>query len=869
MFWRRRSERDFSEELQAHLELETDRLVRDEGLSHEDARAAAHRAFGNVTLTRERFHDANRWAWLEQLLQDLRYATRVLRQSPAFLVTAVLTLAVGIAVVTLVFTVFNAYFLRPYAIRHPETLHRIAWRSQAGGGETFRWRDYQAIRDRRDLFDGVIAQDFQLVTFEGRPMAAALVSENYFEALAPRLALGRGLAPVDTQGAGRAAVISHTAWSRFFTSDPAVLGREIEMSGQRFTIVGVVAPEFVGLGDTPHDLWVPLTTYAAVLKPELTGPQQPRSVELLAHLRDGVSIEQARGSLTPMIAATLEREQNVRADVRQESTPVPIEAELWLVIGPIFVAFGLVLATACANVSNVMLARAIARHREIAVRLSLGASRGRIVRQLLTEGLLIALVAGLAGLVLAALGLRAGTALFFSALPPSAADIFRLAPMGTDVRVFTFALLVAAAATLLFALLPALQASRLSLVAALRGHGAGALRSSRWRSALVIAQVTVSIVLVVVALTFVRQGATLGAADIGYQTSGVVSVTPRGDARRLLTKLATVLAADDRVTALAVTSINPLKRDFARQRVAAAPLDAASTTGTRYTFVSPEYFTLLRIPIERGRPFRPEEASGAARVAIVSAATARAFWPGQDPIGQTIRIEPANGRPVDEIPEYAIVTVVGTTRDVVSGFIVDGPDPGHIYLPITATNPNAAAFLLRGRSDRDLTPAVLQELLGRVGADAQSFESMPLEEMRGIQMFPLRAASFVGTMLAALALALSVTGLYGVLTYNVNQRTREIGIRMALGASGGAVVGLVMRQSVRLAGVGAAVGLAIAFAAMQALNSAIQLEHLSMVDASAFVSGVALVLGATAVAAFHPARRATRVDPANTLRADA
>jgi hypothetical protein len=376
----------------------------------------------------------------------------------------------------------------------------------------------------------------------------------------------------------------------------------------------------------------------------------------------------------------------------------------------------------------------------------------------------------------------------------------------------------------------------------------------------------VSLVLVITAITLARSGATLGSIDLGYDARGVISVNVRDDQDGLVRRVAEALEADPRVAEVAVTGGNPL---FIRTRaVAAAPGHAVATTGTRYTFVSPEYFSILGIPISQGRGFRPEEGQSAARVAVVSAATAKAFWPGGDPLGKTIRIEPPDGRPTDDLPGYSTVTVVGTVRDVVSGLLMDGRDAGHIYLPTGAAGTRAAAVLVRGRSDRDLGPGALQEVFRLAAPDPEVFEAIPLEEMRALQVYPLQAASWVGLVLGIVALALSVSGLYGVLTFTLNQRTREIGIRMALGATAGAVVRLVMAQSARLAGVGALAGLVVAFVVLRMLNAAIQLRHISLLDLAAFAIGVVLVLAAAVLAAFQPARRATRVSPAVTLRSD-
>jgi predicted permease len=606
----------------------------------------------------------------------------------------------------------------------------------------------------------------------------------------------------------------------------------------------------------PRDIWLPMTDAEAA-----------RGVKLFASLRPTVTPDQAQSAVTPLVADVIgRRNPDVRAEVTPQSTRNRLTFGLLAVLSPVFAAFALVLVTACANVSNVMLARAVTRHREIAVRLSIGASRGRIVRQLLTEGFVIAALSGFAGLLLAQWTIRAGVVLIFGTLPPSVAAILRVVPLTMDLRVFAFALLVSSSATLMFALLPALHAASASLTDALRGSGSGLRRGSRLRNVLVAGQVAVSLVLVVVALTLARNGSAIGAIDLGYSTTGVTSINVRGeDDSQLVAKLANELAADPRVGEVAGVGGTPL---IIRTRaMAAAPSEATAVkNGTRYTFVTPEYFSILRIPILRGRGFRTDEAESSAAVAIVSASTAATFWPGEDPVGKTIRIEPPDGRPVDDVSGYRYVAVVGVVRDVVSGILIDGVDAGHIYLPTDAANPRATALLVRGRADRELTPAALQRIFKRAGPDPETFEALPLEEMRALQVYPLQAASWIGSLLGVIALALSVSGLYGVLTYMLSQRTKEIGIRMALGATATAVVAMVMRQCARIAGTGAAIGLAMTAAVTVFLGSQIHLRHVSFVDVASFAGGVGVVLVAAAVAVYQPARRATLIDPAEALR---
>jgi putative ABC transport system permease protein len=858
----RRTDDDFADEVQAHLELEVDRLMAD-GMSAEEARAAARRAFGNVTRAKERFHETSPWMWLEQLGQDLRYGWRGMRHSPAFVATTVLTLAVGLALVTVAFTIFNAYVLRPFAIRDPGSLHQIGWRSRDSGGRHFRWRDYEDLQRRTDLFSAVIGERTRVASSSDRSIMIAVVSLNYFEALGPAMALGRGLGSADAGGDGNPAVLSDQAWSRLFDRDPSALGRAIDLNGRAFTIVGVVGPSFTGLGDMPRDVFVPVSP--AWDPPHGGAGDRLRETEITARLQRGVTATQAERALTALMSEATGVCAGLRAEVRPQSSPNVLSAEMLVVLSPVFAAFVLVLITACANVSNVMLARAIARSREMAVRLSIGASRGRVVRQLVTEGLLIALVAGCAGLALAAWGLRLATTAFFSTLPASVAPLVRLAPMTYDYRVFLFALAVSAAATVLFALLPAVQASRISLTGALRGQDASR-RGSRLRSALVAGQVAVAIVLVILAVTLANNGAALGASDLGFDTNGVLSVNVRGEQDELARPLAEALAADPRISLVAVTSGNPLFNQGVL--VAAAPAPGATITRTPCTFVSPEFFPLLRMPIVRGRAFRADEARSGASVAIVSAATARALWPGDDPIGKTISLERPSGPNVEPLTGYSTLTVVGTVGDIVSGIMVTGRDSGHIYVPASPASPHANAILLRGRTDRDLPTPAVQDVVKRTFPDPEVFEVLPLGEMRALQVYPLLAAAWVGTLLGAVALVLSVSGLYGVLTYTLSQRTKEIGIRMALGATSGAVTGLILRQSARFAGIGAAIGLVVTFGALRTLSAAITLQAITLVDVAAFAAGIGVVLAATLVAAWQPARRATRIDPCLTLRTD-
>jgi hypothetical protein len=335
----------------------------------------------------------------------------------------------------------------------------------------------------------------------------------------------------------------------------------------------------------------------------------------------------------------------------------------------------------------------------------------------------------------------------------------------------------------------------------------------------------------------------------------------------LIPKLAAVLATDPRVVEFATVSGNPLF--VGRRDVPARPAERQTATPTRYTFVSPEYFSVLRIRITRGRTFTAGEAADGAPVAIVSEATANAFWPGADPLGQTITFpQPDAGQRRPDDFHHTQAIVVGVVPDVVSGFLISGPDRGHVYLPSAASRAEVWSLLVRTRGNGDLDSVALQDLFRRTGQNPDAFEGLPLDELRALQMYPMQMAAWVGMFLAALALILSVTGLYGVLSYLLTQRTREIGIRVALGATTRSVTNLVLRQSLRLSAIGLVAGAVVAFAGLQTLNSVIQFRTAPLLSGDVFTLSIVLVVLSALIAAWHPAHRAARIDPAQTLRTD-
>ena len=836
--------------------------------------------------------------YIQHLPRDIRYAARGLWRDRTFTLTTVSTLTVAIALVAVVFTIFNAYVLRPYAVRDPYSLYEVRWKSRpigsaptrwAQSGRTFRWSDYQALQQHRDVFDAVIAERNRSVMSDGTPLLAAFVSGNYFETLGGRVQLGRSLAGFDAQlpGAGSVIVLSDQAWTRVFDRDPTVLSRAVRLNGQTLTVVGVMAEEFVGLNDTPPDLWVPATMHGAVIKQDLFGATEPRELAVIARLRHDRTPEQAAAALAAVMPALTDRPAAV-AELLPQATPAPLTLELIGVLSPVFAAFAVVLLAACANVSNVMLARATARRTEIAMRLSLGASRGRVVAQLLTEGLLIAAMSGVVALGLASLVIRTGLQIFFLTLPPSAAAVARVVPLDFDYRVFAFTLVTSGLTTIMFALVPALQATRGTLTGALRGETAG-LRASTLRNVLVVGQVTASLVLIVLATTLVRNAVALKNTDVGFDTGALWSIRQRAAGAGLITKAHDALAGDGRFSAIALTSRNPLFGEQPRTLIRTTPASASPPSGgadrrrdgvaTTYMHVSPEYFAALGVSIVQGRGFDAGEARAESHVAVVSASAAQALWPGGNAVGQTFRMWLPPEVPADAITRSDLfstkdveeksfdVVVIGVAADIANEMVYHGRHVPHLYMPTARAGSQARALLVRGRSAADVRE-VVQAVLRDVDANPLAFEALPVEEAIALQMYPLTVASWIGMLLSAVALALSVSGLYGVMTYGISHRMKEIGIRMALGASSRSIVRLVLSQSSRLVTIGAAIGITLSFSALALMRAAIDLKNVSILDPWAFMAGTAILLLAGAAAAYLPSRRATRVEPWRVLRGE-
>lgn len=806
------------------------------------------------------------------MLRDLRYALRTLRGAPAFAVSVVLTLGVGLGVNTTLFTLFNAYVLHPFAVKDPYSLYRFGWETTRASRSGLTWEQYQDLRAEAPVFSDTVGFSPFLARVESRNLQGMAVSGNYFTMLNVGASHGRPILPADasTPGSGAVVVLSYQIWDAAFGADPAIVGRTIRIADRPFEVVGIGPPDFIGVAELPIDFFIPITMQSAVAPgPDLFGPEKPRGVMAIGRLRPGVPLEKAKAALTVWIkhatAEWPESERAIQATLQSAATPVSIDGDIGAavlpVVLPLIVVFGLVLAICCANASNMMLARALGRQREIGVRLAMGAARSRLIRQLLSENLLLSLLAGAVGFGVSNVAIRAAQRVLVATIPP-AMNLLHVPPLRPDYRVFLFIVATAGFSTILFGLAPALQATRTSLVEALRGEFGARLSSSRLRSALVVSQIGVCVILLVLTGILLRASGSYQHADLGYRIQGVVYpfFLGRGNGGATL-RLAQRLANEPWVDQLAAAWHPPL---YIPERIPATTAQGAQPVQVGFNMVSPEYFKVLEIPIVRGRAFGKEEAASEAAVAIVSLATAQKLWPNEDALGKSIQLD-TKAPSLSDAPVLDHAVVIGIAKDVISGTVIKGVDATMIYLPAAPYSKHARTFLIRGKGDVASTRRHLEANLASAAPD-RPVVAISLDEMFFTQMYPFWAAAWIAALLGGLALLLTLSGMYGVLSYLVGQRTKEIGIRMALGATPGVVVRLILSQSMRFAIWGVAVGLALAF------GGALLLRHLltmiNAFDVVSYASGAAIVALASLAAAFVPSSRAARIDPMETLRGD-
>jgi predicted permease len=854
LLFRARVEAELEDELEFHLAMARRKHVQ-AGYSEPEASRLARLDFGRVGAVKEDCRGVRGTQSFETALQDIRYALRSFRRSPVFVLTVSGTIALGLGLNLALFTLFNAYVLRPISIRDPYSLYSFTWTDRQGRGHAFSWDEYQQFEKEIPAFSEAAAVQYVYTRVDGHVFQGQLVTGNYFQMLGVGPELGRPLLPEDADAPGREAVLvlSYQAWQSMFGGRPDIVGTKIMIRGFPMEVIGVARKGFQDLSEAPRDFWAPLTMAGRLQDgPDLFGADRPERLEIVGRLRQGQSISSVQAILaawSQRITAPLpEDRQAAGILLHSKATPIPLTPELLVALSPLVVAFGLVLLLACTNVASMMLARATARQREIGIRLSLGALRRRLIRQLLTESILLSIPAAILGFIISRVAIDAAMRVMFATIPKDMLELVHDVPRPVDWRVIAFMVFAALASALLFGLAPAFQATRANVMSSVRGELTSDLRPVRVRNALVIAQITVCTLLLVACGALVRTTMAISVFDIGFRTNNVIAMDVVETNRR---RVIEALASDPEVDAIAAASSVPLNGTVP---TITGRAENGPTISAAHNDVSPEYFEILGIPILRGRNFTPQESASEMPVAILSAAAARRLFAGRDAVGQILHLSETPARDV---------RVIGVAADIVTCCIPWGKDAALVYLPTTPSTSANVLVHVRGeveaeRRRLDMRFAALAP--GAIG-DIHS-----LDQYRAVSIYAFRAASMIGAALGGLALLLTVTGIYGVVSYFVTQRTKEIGIRVALGARTRTVIGLVLKQSLRLTAIGIVLGTGLAIGLSRLLASSV--GFMRVFDGAAFGAGVLLVVSAALAAGYIPSRRAVQIDPIQTLRYD-
>jgi len=862
MFGRKRPASDFNAEIEAHLQLEIERL-QEEGLNEEEARAAARCAFGNVTQAQERFYESGRWLWWDRLRQDVRFGLRMLAKSPGFTAVAVLTLALAIGANTAIFSVVDAVLLRPLPFRDPA---RLVWATEhfAFGPSTVVSADFPAWKDRNHVFEEIAASGGTSganLTGTGQPARVTVtnVTTGLFSMLGVQPIAGRAfLAEEGKQGREHVAVLSETLWRNSFGADPRIIGETIRLDGAGYLVVGVMPASL----RPQADVWTPLA-----LDAEIFSPHSPRWMMLAAigRLKPGIAISKAQADLQ-LLAQEMDKEYppqaaQFRAHETVEVIPLHdmlvenVRSLLLILLGTV----GFVLLIACANVANLLLSRSVVRGREIAVRTALGAGRLRLVRQLLTEGLLLAAIGGVLGSIT---GLWA-TKILGDLIPATLPTSLRLDP-----RIFGFSAAIITLASFLFGLIPALITSRADVNEALKEGGlrlgtrAG---THRLRGMMSAGEIGLSLILLVGAGLLVRSFLRLTEVDLGFDPSSLLVATverPLTAAFDSQQHSAFFQASLERirnlpgVTEAALTERYPLGPPHNATmilRIQGAE-NFRPPQPISVTEISTDYFHVMRIRLLKGRTFSAGDVAGAQEVVTVNESLARMVFGAHDAIGQHISF----GGP--SAPWKEVVGVVANVRE---DALENEPVP-EIFVPYLQQPSFSMAFVLRTESSPLMLAGAVREAVQSIDKNQPLSGATTMDEVIAKSVAPRRFRMLLLGLFALLALLLAVIGVYGVIAYSSTQRTHEFGVRIALGADRQDILKLVVRQGFKLALLGVSIGVGGALLLTRVLSSL--LYEVSVHDPLTF-SGVAALLMLVALAASYiPARRAMKVDPIVALR---
>ncbi len=880
LFRRRRVEQELNEELQFHLERKIEEGIAN-GLSPKEARYAAMRAMDGLEQRKEEMRDMRRIHWLTDFLDDARFAIRSLRRTSGLTAFVVITLALGIGMTSAPFSMVDALIFRPYPVPHPSDVVTLVGTTHDSNFDGFSYREYLDIRGKTESYDGVIANgDIGAVGFSAEPAATPrikggmMVSGNYFHVLGVEPRLGRGFREDEDQVPGRDAVVvlGPDFWKHEFASNPAVVGRMIRLNGTDFTVIGVAPETFPGMQIWWHpDFYMPL----AMAGMFSTNPQKnfledrdDRELHVQARLKRGTTLQQARSELA-VLAKNFEREypkvnRNRGAAVRTDfEMRTRADDGNWKFI-VVFVILALaVLLVACTNVAGLLLSRARSRTREIAVRLAIGAGRFRLIRLLLTESLILSCLGGLGGIAVGYGGIKfLRTFSIPSELPVTI-------PFRLDTRVLLASLALSVLSALLCGLAPALQSTRVDLVNGLKSADVDAPGRKRlWgRSVLVVAQVSTSLMLLTASFLMARgfQHSLLEGIGFAKDRLLMASFDPRlvqynaAQTQQFYKLLAERVRAVQGVQSAALMQNPPLALE-GFDGVAFVP-DGFQMPPDRENFnstmdtVDEGYFETLGIPILRGRGILASDSAEAPRVAVVNEQFAKHYWPGIDVLGKHIRLDSRAGTPVE---------IVGVAQTIKYRNPSERP-MDFVYMPLAQHPVARMVLLLRSSGDPLQLVQSVKDVVRTLNPNLPMLRTRTYEDLYRYNAVegPGIAIEMVGTM-GVVGLLLTIAGLYGLVAYNVSRRTREIGIRIALGAASSDVLRLVMGKGLVLVGMGTLIGLAMGFAVEQLMNS--MLFNAGGVDILAYVVVVPSLFLVTILAAYVPARRASRIAPTQALR---
>jgi putative ABC transport system permease protein len=866
MFRRGKLDHELDEEMRLHVDLRAEEFSK-RGTMNGEARAMARRQFGNTALLHEQSRDEWGWVWFDQLHVDVRLAARHLRSSPGFAALTVFILAVGIGATTAIFSALNPVLFEPLPYPNADRIMTIWEIRNDGARSDGTFGIYKGIAERSRSFDSFAVfkpwQPTMTSTAEPERFEGQRVSVAYFRVLGVRPLMGRDFTTSDDRINGpNVVILSHKVWRRRFNADLNIVGRDITLEGNKYSVIGVMPEDFENVVAPAADLWGPLQYDMS------QGRAWGHHLHTIGRLRPGVNIDQATREVAGLAHEVIneQRPETYRGafEVHLLSLQSDITGSVKAMLLAIAGAVALVLVVACVNVTNLLLARGARQRAEFALRTALGAGRRRLVRQLLTESLFLAVMGGVAGMAVAMIGVRVLVALSPPGLP-------RAAAIGLNGSVFLFGLGVTTIVGFAFGLIPALQISRTG------PHGDiqdGSPRTTggqkRMRSVLVVAEVALAFVLLISSGLLLRSLQYWFAVDTGFDPSHLLTIQVQTSGRRFQENATTYKFFEDvleavrnvsGVAAAALTSQLPLSGDSDVYGVhfESSPIQMETEDHSAFRYaVSPGYFETMRIPLRRGRLLDDRDRAGAPLAAMINESYANRNFPGMDPIGQRLRIGAQNG------PLYTIVGVVGDVKQVSLG--LSRTDSVYLTPSQWRFADNTMSVVIRTHGDAAALAAAVRTAVWSVDKDQPVVRIATMSELVSASAAERRFALILFEAFALATLVLAAAGIYGLLSGNVAERAREFGVRTALGASRGNIIGLIVRQGAMLTGSGIVIGLLGAVATGSTI--AAMLFGISRLDPVTYTGVIAILCGVSALACLIPAWRAIKIDPASTLRSE-